>query len=224
MHVARQEEWSKVLKELDAENLKPMSYDNTLVPLLGNVRGKKILDYGAGPGVLALGLQRLGADVKIWDINPEMREEAEQKIGSGNVYHFLEDIPCGFFDFVICNLVLCIVPEVEVQNILRNIAFMLNDHGQAFIGFCNPLIFQIEETQLNLRFPTEHTYEENHDYRKIKKEGGYTIIESHRPIAWYEKIFRDAEFRILGEHFTPEYELKGKKIRDFVIFQLEKAK
>ena len=80
LHVAHQEEWNKVLRELNAEDLKPMSYDTTLVPLLENVCGKKILDYGAGPGVLALGLTRLGASVKVWDINSEMREEAAQKI------------------------------------------------------------------------------------------------------------------------------------------------
>lgn len=221
--IAHQEEWDKVSKELDAENLKPMSYDNTLVPLLGQVREEKILDYGAGPGVLAVGLMRLGADVKVWDINPDMRREAAKKIGGDNVYRALEDIPRGHFDVIICNLVLCIVPEDEVRRIVRNIASMLSGHGQAFIGFCNPLIFDIQESQINTRFPTKHRYEDNHDYPKIKKEGGYRIIESHRPIAWYEKTFQEAGLRIIREHFTPEYEFKGKKICDFIIFQLSSA-
>lgn len=220
--VAQWEEWNKVLKELDSENLKPMLYDNTLVPLLGDVHSKNILDYGAGPGVLALGLVRLGAHVKVWDISPEMRVEVAKKIGAGNVYESLEDIPRGHFDFIICNLVLCIVPEEDVRYIVENIASMLNEHGQAFIGFCNPLIFHIEESQFDIRFPTNHQYEENHDYPKIKKEGGYRIIESHRPIEWYEKIFESAGLKIIKEHFTPEYELKGNKIQDFIIFQLSR--
>ena len=43
--VAEQKEWNKVSKELEAENLKLAYYDDTLVPLLGDVKGKKILDY-----------------------------------------------------------------------------------------------------------------------------------------------------------------------------------
>lgn len=220
--VAHQQEWNKVLQELDSENLKLASYDSTLVPLLGNVKDKKICDYGAGPGVLALGLSRLGADVKVWDINADMREKAAQKIGSENVYQKLEDIPSGYFDFIICNLVLCIVPEYEVRTIVKNIAAMLNEKGQVFIGFCNPRIFQVTESQLDLRFPEGKKYEENHEYKKIKKEGGYQIIESHRPIEWYKEVYRDAGLKLVKEHFTPEYELKGNKIKDFIIFQLQK--
>lgn len=221
--VAHQKEWNKVMKELDSENLKLASYDNTLVPLLGNVKGKKILDYGAGPGVLALGLSRLGADVKVWDINVDMREKSAQKIGKENVYQTLEDIPRGYFDFIICNLVLCIVPEDEVRAIVKNMAAMLNDQGQVFIGFCNPHIFQVAESQLDFRFPEGKKYEENHDYKKIKKEGGYQIIESHRPIEWYEDLYAKAGLKLVQEHFTPEYELKGNKIKDFIIFQLAKG-
>ena len=39
-----QDKWSLVANELKAENLKLASYDNTLIPLLGDIKGKKILD------------------------------------------------------------------------------------------------------------------------------------------------------------------------------------
>lgn len=211
--VAHQKEWDKVLQDLDSENLKLMSYDNTLVPLLGNVRGKRILDYGAGPGILALALSRLGADVKVWDINADMREKAAQKIGEENMYQSLEDIPRDHFDSIICNLVLCIVPEDEVRAIVKNIAAMLNEKGQVFVGFCNPRIFSVHESQLDFRFQTGDAYEVNHDYKKIKKEGGYQIIESHRPIEWYEQIYKGEGLKIVDEHFTPEYELMLKSGR-----------
>lgn len=223
MIVARQEEWNKVLQDLDSENLKLMSYDNTLVPLLGDVRDKNILDYGAGPGVLALALSRHGADVKVWDINPDMREKAAKKIGKENVYASLEEIHRNAFDFLICNLVLCIVPEHEVRNIVKNIASLLNESGNVFIGFCNPKIFNVPESNLDLRYPTGNSYEENHDYKKIKKEGGYQIIESHRPIEWYEHLYADSGLKMIKEYFTPAYELKGHTIRDFIIFQLHRA-
>jgi len=84
--VAGQNEWDKVAAELEKEDLKLASYDTTLVPLLGDVRSKVILDHGAGPGVLALALKRLGAEVKAWDVNAEMRAKTAQKLGKENVY------------------------------------------------------------------------------------------------------------------------------------------
>lgn len=220
--VAEQKEWGVVAKELEAENLKLASYDNTLMSAIGDIKDKKVLDYGAGPGVLALGLQKMGADVKVWDINNEMREKAGAKIGSENIYRDISEVPQNFFDIVICNLVLCIVPEDEVKNIVKNIKAVLNETGSAYIGFCNPKIFQVAESNLDFRFPTGNKYEDNHDYKKIKKEGGYEIIETHRPIEWYEKIFGEAGLRLADEFYTPEYELKDNKIKDFIIFKLSK--
>lgn len=220
--VADQKEWSVVAKELEGENLKLASYDNTLMSATGDIKDKKVLDYGAGPGVLALGLQKMGADVKVWDIGNEMREKAGAKIGVENIYNDISEIPQNFFDIIICNLVLCIVPEDEVKSILKNIKNFLNNTGSVYIGFCNPKIFTAAESNLDFRFPTGNKYEDNHDYKKIKKEGGYEIIETHRPIEWYEKVYAEADLKLVDTFFTPEYELKGNKINDFIIFKLQK--
>lgn len=218
--VARPGEWAMVAKDLEAEKLKVMSYDHVLISLFGDVKGKNVLDYGAGPGILALGIKKMGGNIKVWDIDPEMRRIAGEKIGQENVYERLEDVPRNFFDIIICNLVLCINPEDEVKNIMRNIRNELNNTGFVYVGFCNPKIFQVPESALDFRFATGAAYKENHDYKKIKKEGGYEIIESHRPIEWYEKVFKESELKLEGTYFTPEYELKGRKIRDFIIFKL----
>lgn len=222
--VARQDEWARVAQELDAENLKLMSYDNTLVSVCGDVKGKNVLDYGAGPGVLALAIQKLGGISKVYDLNADMRAKAAAKIGASNVYHTAEEIPDNFFNIIICNLVLCIVPEEEVRTIVNNLKNKLHPNGRILIGFCNPKIFDVAESNLDFRFATGQPYEENHDYKKIKKEGGYEIIESHRPIEWYEEVYSSCGLELVKKHYTPEYELGGKKIHDFIIFELRKKK
>jgi 2-polyprenyl-3-methyl-5-hydroxy-6-metoxy-1,4-benzoquinol methylase len=220
--VAQQEQWNLVTKELEAENLKLMSYDRTLISLCGNLTSKKVLDYGAGPGVLALAVKKLGGDIQTFDINEELNGKAGEKIGPENVYSAPAQIPNDYYDIIICNLVLCIVPEVEVETIVQNLKSKLKQDGKLLIGFCNPGIFQIKESQLDFRFPTGANYDQNHQYKKIKKEGGYEIIEDHRPTKWYKQIYTKAGLTLIAEHYTPEYELNGNKIKDFIVFELTK--
>lgn len=220
--VSGQRQWGKVLKKLESEKIKLAYYDNTLIPLLGNLKDKKVLDYGGGPAVLATAIKAKGADSRLFDISPDMRERAGERIGRENVYKKVEDVPHNYFDFIICNLVLCIVPEKEVVNILKNIYLEIKNGGFVYIGFCNPLIFDVPESQIDFRMQTKHKYEDNHNYKKIKKEGNYEIVESHRPIEWYEKEFKAAGLNLVDTIFTPEYELKGRKIKDFAIFKLQK--
>ncbi len=220
--IADQEKWAEVSKELEAEKIKLAFYDDTIIPLLGNLEKKKVLDYGGGPGVLLTALKKLGAEVKEYDISEDFRKQAAEKIGAKNIYANIEDIPNNYFDFVICNLVLCIVDEDEVKRIVSNIKNALNANGIAYIGFCNPELLDIPETNLDLRPTPEHEYKENHSYMKTKKEGGYKIIENHRPIEWYENLYQEAGLTLEDTIFTPEYELNGIKIKDFIIFKLTK--
>ncbi len=221
-YVGEMREWARVAGELAGEDLKQKIYDNTLVDLLGNLRGKRILDYGAGPAVIARRIQELGAHVRVFDISQEMLKISEEKLGPKTAYHTRTEIPKSEFDIVLCNLVLCIVPEEEVAVIARNIERALKDSGVAYVGFCNPRIFDIPESIMDLRMQTGNAYDDNHTYKKVKKEGGYQILELHRPIEWYLGVFRTSGLEFRDIHFTPEYDANGRRISDFVIFRLGK--
>ncbi|WP_046756581.1 class I SAM-dependent methyltransferase [Kordia jejudonensis] len=220
--VNNQDQWAKVLSELEEEYAKLQSYDKTIIEHLGDVRNIKVLDYGAGPAVLADLLQNLGAQVKVYDISKEMREIAVEKLGRAAVIDRVNSIPKNYFDIILCNLVVCIVAEEEVYQIIKNLRSKIASNGKIYIGFCNPKIYDIKESNLDYRFPIGEDYSCNHDYKKVKKEGNYEIIERHRSIEWYTKVMEDAGLEVSDVFFTPEYELKGFKIRDFIIFELTK--
>ncbi len=221
--ISKEKEWDRVSKELKLEKIKIAYYDNTIIPLLGNIKNKKILDYGGGQGILAIALKKLGADVKIWDISNKIRKQAAKNIGKENIYNSIKEIPEKEFDFIICNLVLCINSDKEVKKIVKNIKDELNEKGLAYIGFCNPKLLGVPESNLDFRPKQKQKYEKNHSYIKTKKEGMYKIIENHRPIEWYEKVYEDAGLILVDTFFTPEYELNGRKIKDFIIFKLKKG-
>lgn len=214
--------WALVSDELASEQLKLKSYDDVLIKMLGDVSGQKVLDYGPGPAVLASALQKMGADVKTWDIDPKMNEICAERIGVENAYTKVSQIPSDYFDAVVCNLVLCIDYEPEVRIILKNIKRALRSGGSAFIGFCNPRLHNVKETNLDIRQCPGRKYEENHVYTKVKKEGNYEILEMHRPIEWYIAEYLKAGFILEDVVYTPEYELKGNKINDFIVFKLTK--
>ena len=220
--IDNQGQWAKVLSELEGEYHKLQSYDKTIIEHIGDVKNKNVLDYGAGPVVLASLLLNFGAKIKIYDISKEMREIAMEKIGRSAVIDKVNSIPKNYFEIILCNLVLCIVEEDEVFNILRNLRSRITTKGKIYIGFCNPKIYDIKESKLDYRFTTGKDYSCNHDYKKIKKEGSYEIIEKHRPIEWYQSVIEDVDLKVSDLLFTPEYEYEGYKIRDFVIFELTK--
>lgn len=220
--VINQNDWDLVLRELEKEKIKLMSYDNTIINNIGDIKGSRVLDYGAGPGILASVLQKLGADVKVFEVNDKILEAAAKRIGKENVFDDVKELPQNYFDSIICSLVLCIVKEAEVKFILQVISKLLAPTGIAFFGFCNPLIFEVKESHIDYRFPTGDSYEKNHSYKKIKKEGNYEIHEQHRPIGWYETQLIKNGFSISQILFTPEYDYKGNHIKDFIIFKCKK--
>lgn len=220
--ITNQREWGSVRLELENEYDKLQSYDLTILDILGDIKGLKILDYGSGPGVMANLLKGKGGNVRVYDISKEMRELAAEKLGRNMVFDTDKSIPDNFFDIILCNLVVCIITEEDVQKLLFTIARKLNKKGRIFIGFCNPQIFTIKETKLDYRFPVDKEYECIHEYKKIKKEGNYEIVEKHRPIEWYKKQIKDADLKVEETIFTPEYEMNGDKINDFIIFELGK--
>lgn len=80
----------KVYNSIKGYNLAAKRYDdkqtylnsfeqNRLVPLLGDVKGKKVLDVGAGTGRLAVQIANMGALVTATDVSENMLEVLKRK-------------------------------------------------------------------------------------------------------------------------------------------------
>jgi predicted TPR repeat methyltransferase len=61
--IIEQNDWHEVYEALENESLKPSVYDDFIINLMGNVNGKKVLDYGCGPGVIGQALVNKDADL-----------------------------------------------------------------------------------------------------------------------------------------------------------------
>ena len=104
--------------------------------LLGNVKGKKILDFGCGTGIYAKLLTKKGAKVKGFDISKEMLEIAKRenpkldlRIGSGYKFPFKEK-----FDIVLSSLVVHYLDDwnkmfKEVRKVLKKGGYFVFSTG-----------------------------------------------------------------------------------------------
>ena len=89
--------------------------------LLGDVKGKSLLDAGCGEGYLARHYTKKGANVVAIDLSPKLIETSKKITDSerldidyrvGDVCH-IESIPNGIFDIVLSNLVLLNIPCLD---------------------------------------------------------------------------------------------------------------
>jgi 2-polyprenyl-3-methyl-5-hydroxy-6-metoxy-1,4-benzoquinol methylase len=104
--------------------------------VLGDVQGKKVLDFGCGEGHLATQLGRLGARVTGIDISPELIELAQRRAEMDGVqqdvkfkvWDILESDPDGEqFDFVVCTDSL---HHVDLPSVLQRLYECLKPGGK----------------------------------------------------------------------------------------------
>jgi 2-polyprenyl-3-methyl-5-hydroxy-6-metoxy-1,4-benzoquinol methylase len=104
--------------------------------VLGDVQGKKVLDFGCGEGHLATQLGLLGAHVTGIDISPELIELAQRRAEMDGVEQdvkftvcdILESAPDGEqFDFIVCTDSL---HHVDLLSVLRRLYSCLKPGGK----------------------------------------------------------------------------------------------
>lgn len=187
----------KILSSATGYDLSAFDYDkkesylnsfekNLLLPLLGDVKNKKILDVGAGTGRLAVTLAKMEAEVTAIDVSQKMLDELYKKnskiktiVGDAESLPFPDDS----FDFVIA--VFLIVHLKNPSMFFKEAYRILKDDGKLLI------------TNINQKEPPE-----------IKTKDGIIKIESyyHQSKNIIEALERFA-FGVKKEIFVKENDL-----------------
>ncbi len=192
------------------------NHDTVIYPrlsrLLGDIKGKKVLDLACGQGIFSHRLADAGADVIGVDIGRELieiaKKEAESKRSSSDFFvspsHDLYMIKDKEMDIVIISLAIQNIEEVK--GTLTECARVLKKGGRLFIVMNHPAFRIPKESSWGFDEKGEIQYRRIDSYlseQKVKidmtpgseKEKEYTY-SFHRPLQYYFKLLEKSDFLI----------------------------
>ena len=186
--------------------------------LVGDVKGKRILDAGCGEGYLTRYYARKGADVTGVDISKNLVEIARDKSPEDLLLDYkvedichMDSIVDDFFDIVLCNLVILNVPCFkkafsEFNRILATGGVLVLSIVHPAFNFYGPGSWEMGEKnpetkrREGLFFKVDQYLEEKVNERYWRTIDGekfpQPITFYHRTISTYTRALTDAGFRI----------------------------
>ncbi|MCS7106382.1 MAG: methyltransferase domain-containing protein [Candidatus Aenigmarchaeota archaeon] len=160
--------------------------EKPLLKIIGNVRGKRVLDAGCGTGRITVKLLEKGAKVFGIDISEKMLERARVKakkfkkrceLKLASVYKI--PYPKNSFDMVVCNLV-----TSHLQNLKKAIAEMarvLKPKGFLIISDLHPWVILNNKGTIFFQDDKEYViknyYHSFEEYFRSLKESNLKIVE-----------------------------------------------
>ncbi len=188
--------------------------------LLGDVKGKQLLDAGCGEGYLSRYYAKKGAIVTAIDLSQRLIEASEQLTDDDGVtidYRvdnvcYIESVPNGEFDLILSNLVLLNVPCLddairEFQRVLKVGGILVFSIVHPAFNFYGPGSWEMGEKDPDtkrregLYFKVDRYFEEEEYERYWKTKKGNKFPEPisffHRTLSTYLNSLSSAGFRLL---------------------------
>lgn len=195
------EQWNKAaLQYAEEQRTAPNNLTNWQIikDIIGNIDGKNILDAGCGDGFFSNELKSMGANVKACDGSLEFINIAKSNYSDIDfkVCDLTEKLPYenSEFDIVVSSLTLMDIDYLD--KFFEESNRVLKNNGKLIFTIVHPCFFQAEwekDEQGN------RLYKKVENYWKLDKEVLHYWGETthyHRPISWYSKKLKDAEFAI----------------------------
>ncbi len=203
--------------------------DQIVIDTITTCPGNNVFDYGCGQTDLVWKINSIGKHIVAYDVDERAIEKQLQKARAGDVdFLYRKDFlrlrkeMGNSWDVVNCSLVLCsISKEKMVDDVVKDLHFLLKNGGFAVVSICNPLSVFKKESQIQLReIPPDVSYSNHFAYHKKMKSTGNTRKDFHRPMGYYENLFLSNGFSIdnIEQTKTDEY---GSS--DFLVFKLKKV-
>jgi ubiquinone/menaquinone biosynthesis C-methylase UbiE len=188
--------------------------------LLGDVKGKKLLDAGCGEGYLARYYAKKGAVVTAIDISQRLIETSVQLTENSGVtidYRvdnvcYIESVPNAEFDLILSNLVLLNVPCIddaikEFHRVLKMGGILVFSIVHPAFNFYGPGSWEMGEKdpETNRReglfFKVDRYFDEEEYERYWKTKQGERFPEPisffHRTLSTYINSLSSAGFRLM---------------------------
>lgn len=102
-----------------------------ILQIIGNIRGKKMLDYGCGQGRFSRILYDMGAEITAYDSAEKELEIAKNLNDNRDIFYssHINEIPKEQFDIVLCFMVLLCNDKERVNKVLREIYYFIRSGG-----------------------------------------------------------------------------------------------
>lgn len=188
--------------------------------LLGDVKGKQLLDAGCGEGYLARYYAKKGAEVTAIDLSQRLIETSEQLAEREGVtidYRvdnvcYIESVPNAEFDIILSNLVLLNIPCIddairEFHRVLKVGGVLVFSIVHPAFNFYGPGSWEMGEKdpetkrREGLYFKVDRYFDEEEYERYWKTKQGDKFPEPisffHRTLSTYINSLSKAGFRLL---------------------------
>lgn len=164
-----------------------------MLQLVGNARGRQILDAGCGSGPLAAALRARGATVTGLDSSAAMVELARRRLGEDvdlRVADLSEPLPFsdGAFDDVVASLVLHYLPDWTAP--LSELRRVLKPGGRLIMSVNHPIVYKVVHRDADYFAVSEWSEE----YTFTGQSAVLTYW--HRPLHDMTDAFTTAGFRV----------------------------
>ena len=204
--------------------------------VFNNLKINSVFDYGSGYGDMSKLLQSTNLSVTAYEPDKKVVEKYKKKYYQNiNVLDYAKTeeliVNKTTFDSVLCSLVLC-HPLAEskeerlsiINQIMRDITALTNKY--VVLVVCNPLYtYQTCSTLQKRILPDNFDYKNETKFIKKIYSSGRERFDIHRPLSFYENLFKDYSFNIKEIIQTNDSKnINGIRNSDFMVFVLEKGK